>query len=175
MRWTERTEICSSNKVLCLFLIQRFLMRQLLLTLLCIPALFLCSSNNSSKVAASSDTNATDTATIDGHPAWIEEGNIYEVNVRQYTPQGTFKAFEAHLNRLKNMGVQTLWFMPINPISVKDRKGQLGSYYAVSSYTSINPAYGTMNDWKNLVKMAHGKGFKVIIDWVPNHSGADHP
>ena len=68
----------------------------------------------------------TDTATIDGHPAWIMNGNIYEVNVRQYTPEGTFKAFSAHLQRLKDMGVQTLWFMPINPISKVDRKGTLG-------------------------------------------------
>ncbi|HWJ92076.1 MAG TPA: alpha-amylase family glycosyl hydrolase [Flavisolibacter sp.] len=116
-----------------------------------------------------------DTAVIDGHPAWIEQGNIYEVNVRQYTPEGTFAAFSKHLDRLKEMGVQTLWFMPINPISKKDRKGALGSYYAVSGYTSINPEFGTMEDWKTLVRTAHDKGFKVIMDWVPNHTGADHP
>jgi glycosidase len=111
---------------------------------------------------------------IGGHPAWIMQGNIYEVNLRQYTPEGTFNAFAKHLDRLKDMGVQTLWFMPINPISIKDRKGTLGSYYAVSSYTTINPEFGTMSDWKNLVNDAHEKGFKVIIDWVPNHTGADH-
>src|SRR4051794_33651010 len=71
---------------------------------------------------------------IDGHPSWIIQGNIYEVNVRQYTPEGTFKAFEKSLPRLKEMGVQTLWFMPINPISEVDRKGALGSYYAVANY-----------------------------------------
>ncbi len=110
----------------------------------------------------------------DGHPAWIMQGNVYEVNVRQYTPEGTFAAFEKSLDRLKNMGVQTLWFMPVNPISKIDRKGKLGSYYAVSDYTKINPEFGNMNDWKHLVKTAHSKGFKVIIDWVPNHTGADH-
>jgi glycosidase len=120
-------------------------------------------------------TTAITSASIDGHPAWIEQGNIYEVNTRQYTPQGTFRAFEASLPRLKDMGVQTLWFMPINPISVKDRKGPLGSYYAVSSYTAINPEYGNMDDWKHLVRKAHDMGFKVIIDWVPNHTGGDHP
>jgi len=120
-------------------------------------------------------TQANDSASIDGHPSWIEQGNIYEVNVRQYTPQGTFKAFEQNLQRLKDMGVQTLWFMPINPISKKDRKGALGSYYAVSNYTTINPEYGTMEDWKELVNKAHSMGFKVIMDWVPNHTGADHP
>ncbi len=112
--------------------------------------------------------------TIEGHPAWIMQGNIYEVNIRQYTPEGTFKAFEKSLPRLKNMGVQTLWFMPINPISKIERKGTLGSYYAVSDYTAINPEFGTMNDWKALVKKCHSMGFKVIIDWVANHTGADH-
>ncbi len=103
------------------------------------------------------------------------QGNIYEVNVRQYSQEGTFKAFEKSLGRLKDMGVQTLWFMPINPVSVKDRKGALGSYYAVSSYTEINPEFGTLADWKELVQTAHTKGFKIVIDWVPNHTGADHP
>src|SRR6266496_4272356 len=92
--------------------------------------------------------NSTEEATqLNGHPAWIMQGNIYEVNVRQYTAEGTFNAFAKHLDRLKDMGVQTLWFMPINPISKKDRKGILGSYYAVSSYTSVNPEFGSMSDW----------------------------
>jgi alpha-amylase len=108
------------------------------------------------------------------HPVWIMQGNIYEVNIRQYTPEGTFRAFAAHLDRLKNMGVQTLWFMPINPISRLDRKGTLGSYYAVSDYTAINPEYGNLDDFKQLVGLCHQKGMKVIIDWVPNHTGADH-
>ena len=112
--------------------------------------------------------------TIVNHPAWIMNGNIYEVNTRQYTPEGTFKAFEKKLQRLKDMGVQTLWFMPINPISKKDRKGSLGSYYAVRNYMAINPEYGNLNDWKVLVNKAHAMGFKVIIDWVANHTGADH-
>jgi glycosidase len=108
------------------------------------------------------------------HPNWIMQGNVYEVNVRQYTKEGTFNAFGKHLDRLKKMGVQTIWFMPINPISKKDRKGTLGSYYAVSDYTAINPEFGTLTDWKNLVNAIHAKGMKVIIDWVPNHTGADH-
>ncbi|MDB5232547.1 MAG: hypothetical protein JWN76_3352 [Chitinophagaceae bacterium] len=120
------------------------------------------------------ETNKQNTPATFQHPQWIMQGNIYEVNVRQYTAEGTFNAFAKSLDRLKDMGVQTLWFMPINPISKKDRKGVLGSYYAVADYTSINPEFGSMNDWKNLVKQAHDKGFKVIIDWVPNHTGADH-
>jgi len=114
------------------------------------------------------------TATIDGHPAWIMQGNIYEVNVRQYTPEGTFNAFAKQLPRLKKMGVQTLWFMPINPIGILDRKGTLGSYYAVKNYRAINPEFGTMEDWNKLVKQCHEMGFKVIIDWVANHTAADH-
>lgn len=114
-------------------------------------------------------------AMIDGHPAWIEQGNIYEVNVRQYTPEGTFNAFATHLQRLKDMGVQTLWFMPINPIGKEGRKGALGSYYAISDYRSINPEFGTMQDWKTLVDKIHEMGMKVIIDWVPNHTSPDHP
>ena len=109
------------------------------------------------------------------HPEWMMQGNIYEVNVRQYTPEGTFNAFAKHLDRLKEMGVQTLWFMPIHPIGKKERKGTLGSYYAVANYREVNPEFGNIQDWKNLVNAAHDKGFKVIIDWVPNHTGADHP
>ncbi len=115
-----------------------------------------------------------DKGQINGHPAWIMQGNIYEVNVRQYTPEGTFNAFAKHLDRLKAMGVETIWFMPINPISKLDRKGTLGSYYAVSDYTAINPEFGTMEDFKKVVKSIHEKGMKVLIDWVPNHAGADH-
>ena len=136
----------------------------LLLLLLAITA-----CNNGKDTTANTDTSQTD-----GHPSWIMQGNIYEVNVRQYTPEGTFAAFAKHLDRLKEMGVQTLWFMPVNPISKTERKGSLGSYYAVSDYTAINPEYGTMEDWKALVKQAHEKGFKIMIDWVPNHTGADH-
>lgn len=127
-----------------------------------------CDQPKTSPATASTETVAAD------HPAWINQGNIYEVNVRQYTPEGTLNAFAKSLDRLKAMGVQTLWFMPINPISKKDRKGTLGSYYAVSDYTAMNPEYGTMDDWKNLVDSIHAKGMKVVIDWVPNHAGADN-
>lgn len=109
------------------------------------------------------------------HPDWIMQGNVYEVNVRQYTPEGTLQAFGRHLDRLKEMGVQTLWFMPLNPISRKDRKGALGSYYAISGFTQVNPEFGTLGDWKNLVEEIHKRNMKVIMDWVPNHTGADHP
>lgn len=109
------------------------------------------------------------------HPDFMEQGNIYEVNIRQYTKEGTLNAFAKHLPRLQKMGVKTLWFMPLQPISKEGRKGTLGSYYAVASYTEVNPEFGTLNDFNQIVASAHKLGMKVIIDWVPNHSGADHP
>src|SRR5688572_8837520 len=107
-------------------------------------------------------------------PSWAHATNIYEVNIRQYSAEGTFNAFLPHLPRLKEMGVETLWFMPITPISKKNRKGALGSYYACSDYTAINPEFGTLDDFILLVKKSHELGFKVIIDWVANHTGWDH-
>ena len=105
---------------------------------------------------------------------WTHNTNIYEVNVRQYTKEGSFKAFMKELPRLKDMGVKTLWFMPITPIAQKNKKGVLGSYYAASDYISINPEFGTLDDFRILVRDAHELGFKVIIDWVANHTGWDH-
>lgn len=105
---------------------------------------------------------------------WIHTTNIYEVNVRQYTAEGTFAAFEKHLPRLQKMGVGTIWFMPITPISEKNKKGSLGSPYACSDYMSINPEFGTIEDFRKLVNEAHKLGLKVIIDWVANHTGWDH-
>jgi glycosidase len=107
-------------------------------------------------------------------PDWIYSTNIYEVNLRQYTQEGTINAIGKHLPRLKDMGIETLWFMPITPISHKNRKGSLGSYYACSDYTAVSSEFGTLEDWKGLVKEAHGMGFKVILDWVANHTGWDH-
>ena len=105
---------------------------------------------------------------------WINNTNIYEVNLRQYTAAGSFNAFAKELPRLKEMGVVTLWFMPVTPISQKNRKGSMGSYYACSDYTSVNPEFGDLKDFKNLISLAHKMDFKVIIDWVANHTGWDH-
>lgn len=106
--------------------------------------------------------------------SFVDSCVMYEVNVRQYTQEGTFKAFEKHLDRLKDMGINTLWFMPIHPISEKNRKGTLGSYYAVTDYMAVNPEFGTMEDFQHLVDKAHKMGFKVILDWVANHTGWDN-
>ncbi|HOY32881.1 MAG TPA: alpha-amylase family glycosyl hydrolase [Bacteroidales bacterium] len=107
-------------------------------------------------------------------PEWTKSMTIYEVNLRQYSRSGSFKDFEQHLPRLKEMGVEILWFMPVNPIGVKGRKGSLGSYYSVSDYLGINPEFGTMDDFKQLVKKCHETGMYVILDWVANHTSWDN-
>ena len=108
------------------------------------------------------------------HPEWTRNATLYEVNVRQYTPEGTFKAFEPHLQRLKDMGIDIIWLMPIHPIGVEKRKGTLGSEYSVKDYYAVNPEYGTMDDLKTLVKKIHDMGMHVILDWVANHSAWDN-
>jgi len=109
------------------------------------------------------------------HPVeWSYTSNIYEVNLRQYTPEGTIAAFSRQMPRLKAMGIDILWFMPITPISVEKRLGSLGSYYACSDYMAVNPEFGTLDDFARLVKDAHALGLKVIIDIVANHTGWDH-
>ena len=105
---------------------------------------------------------------------WAHHTNIYEVNIRQYTQQGTLNAFAQHLPRLKDMGVHTIWFMPLQPIGKIHRKGTLGSYYSISDYISLNPEYGTLADFQSLVDNIHKLEMKVIIDWVANHTAWDH-
>lgn len=129
--------------------------------------LLACTNQNQTNPKQSS----TDTAMTQD---WMKTTNVYEVNLRQYTHEGTFNAFLKELPRLKDMGVHTLWFMPVTPIAQRNKKGSLGSYYAAADYTSINPEFGTLEDFKNLVHTAHQHGFKVIIDWVANHTGWDH-
>ncbi len=105
---------------------------------------------------------------------WSKNAVIYEVNIRQFSKEGTFKAFEAELPRLKEMGIDILWLMPIYPIGMENRKGSLGSYYSVQDYTAVNPEFGTMDDMKSLVAKAHELDMHVILDWVANHSAWDH-
>ena len=104
----------------------------------------------------------------------IAQGVLYEVNIRQFTNEGTFEAFAKELPKVKALGVNILWFMPTFPISTTKSKGPLGSYYAVSDYKGVNPEYGSLEDLKSLVNKAHEMGMYVIFDWVPGHTGWDH-
>mgnify|MGYP001174518479 FL=1 len=121
----------------------------------------------------------------------MENAVIYEVNIRQYSKSGTFKAFTKDISKLKELGVKIIWVMPIFPISetkrkatggdfaylIEDeveRKKMLGSYYAVSDFTKVNPEFGTIDDFRDMIKMAHDNGMYLILDWVPNHTGWDH-
>lgn len=117
-------------------------------------------------------------ASVVVHPEWSKNANIYEVNIRQYSEEGTFNAFREDLPRLKEMGVKILWLMPIHPIGKINRKEtgeSRGSYYSVADYKKVNPNFGTEEDFRMLVDEAHEMGFKLIIDWVANHSAWDNP
>jgi glycosidase len=129
------------------------------------------------QIKKESKTSITDSSQIENSrplPNWASQANIYEVNIRQYTSEGTFDAFAKHLPRLKAMGVDILWFMPIFPISETKKKGTLGSYYAVSNFRETNPEFGSKESFQNIIDRAHTLGMKVILDWVPNHTGWDH-
>lgn len=108
------------------------------------------------------------------HDEVLENAVIYEANIRQYSEEGSFSAFTKDIPELKKLGVKILWIMPIYPISTTKSKGSLGSYYAVSDYTKVNPEFGTLQDFRELVKTAHDNDIYVILDWVANHTGWDH-
>ena len=108
------------------------------------------------------------------HPEWTYGSVVYEVNIRQFSPEGTFKGVEAQLPRLKELGVDVLWLMPMYEIGIVERKGTLGSYYAISDYKKVNPEFGTMEDFQSLVDKAHELGFKIILDWVANQTAPDN-
>lgn len=110
-----------------------------------------------------------------GVPEWIRAGVVYEINVRQYSESGKFAAVTADLPRLRALGVDVLWLMPIHPIGEQNRKGPLGSYYAVRDYRAVNPEFGTEQDFKQFMDAAHAQGFRVILDWVGNHTSWDNP
>ena len=108
------------------------------------------------------------------NPDWVKNATIYELNIRQFSQEGTFKAIEKQLPRLKKMGINIIWLMPVQPIGVVNRKGSLGSYYSVKDYLKVNPEFGTDEDFRSLVKAIHAQGMYVILDWVANHSSWDN-
>lgn len=137
-------------------------MKRFALLLLAALTLASCGSNPFKKKAESSK-----------HPAFAYDATIYELNTRQLTPEGTFAAAEAELPKLKEMGVDIIWMMPLQPIGKLTRKGTLGSYYSIIDYCAFNPEFGTREDFEHFLAKAHELGMKVILDWVANHTAPD--
>lgn len=138
-------------------------------------ALLACTGSDADTAADSAGASPPAAAAASvAPPAWSRDAAIYEVNVRQYTPEGTFAALLPHLPRLDSLGVDILWLMPVQPIGEQNRKGPLGSYYSIRDYTAVNPAHGTPADFRRLTDSAHALGLRVILDWVANHTAFDH-
>lgn len=136
-------------------------------------SVYLTSCQNPAPAESLETAPKVDSTVLSMHPVWTKQSSIYEVNIRQHTPEGTFNAFRKKLPELKELGVEILWIMPIQPIGEKNRKGGLGSYYSIKDYTAVNPEFGTLDDFKKMVNAAHDAGFKVVLDWVANHTAWD--
>ena len=106
--------------------------------------------------------------------SWVARSALYEIFVRDFSSSGDFRGLIDGLDRIKASGADVLWLMPIYPIGALNRKGTLGSPYAVRDYRATNPDYGNAADFRALVEAAHGRGMKLILDWVPNHTAPDH-
>ncbi len=163
-------------------------------TLIPILVLVLCACSNSSPVDSSStidQISETSENQVVKHPEWSKDATIYEVNIRQHTAEGTFKAFENDMERIADLGSEILWIMPVQPIGIEKRKAKgdlfiediedveerkkyLGSYYSISDYKAANPEFGSLDDFRAIVNKAHSLGQKVILDWVPNHTSFDN-
>ncbi|UCG88033.1 MAG: alpha-amylase, partial [Gemmatimonadota bacterium] len=138
-------------------------------------AVLCCWSCDSDTTAESAAPVRTSLASVEKQaPEWSRNATIYEVNLRQYTEAGTFAEFEQHLPRLKEMGVEIVWLMPIHPIGVENRKGSLGSYYSVKDHTAVNPEFGDLEDLRRLVRRVHEMDMYLLLDWVANHTAWDH-
>lgn len=150
------------------------------LSTLVIFALSACVGMDTPSQNSANDRNQTTTyaprpyVKID-HPQWSDDAVIYQINTRQFTAEGTFNAAAEHLPRLKALGVDILWLMPIHPIGEVNRKGSLGSPYSIKDYLGVNPELGTEEEFRAFVDAAHDHGFKVILDWVANHTAWDNP
>lgn len=162
---------------------------QLIVLLLVVITLMACKQNTSNPEAMNQTAEVATLPPLTDE--FLETAILYEANIRQYSPEGNFDAFTADIPKLKALGVDVIWLMPVYPISStkrkaygnvmaediedpEERKKYLGSYYAISDYTAINPEFGTLEDFRRLVKTAHDNGIYVILDWVANHTGWDH-
>ena len=164
-------------------------MRKLVLLLLVFSGLVSCKNEPKNDQKEDTGKDTLSLAPVDND--MLESAVIYEANIRQYSPEGTFDAFTKDIPQLKELGVKVIWLMPMYPISEKNRKATggrdvsdiedpeerkkyLGSYYSISDYSAVNPEHGTLEDFDELVQTAHDNGMYVILDWVANHSGWDH-
>lgn len=129
-------------------------------------------------LVASCSDRENDTAGMDSRPykapPWSHDIVLYELNVRQFSEEGSFSAVEQRVDELAALGVDVIWFMPIHPIGELNRKGPLGSYYSVRDFREVNPEFGDMNDFRSLVSSIHQAGMYLMMDWVPNHSAWDN-
>ena len=107
------------------------------------------------------------------HAEWSYSAVLYEMNVRQLTPEGTLRAAMERLEFLRDLGIDAIWLMPVYPIGEENRKGELGSYYSIRDYKAINPEFGTIEDFDAFIAKAHSLGMKVLLDWVANHTARD--
>ena len=146
-----------------------------------LPALAVCLPLVACVPTNPSDPRATVTDPVEPRPyvalqhaEWSRNATIYQVNVRQFSTEGTFAAVQRELPRLRDLGIDILWLMPIHPIGVQNRKGTLGSPYSVRDYFGVNPEFGTLDDLKALVDAAHALDMYVILDWVANHTAWDN-
>ena len=163
-------------------------MKKTLIMLLALTALFSCKENEKQEQPEQKEKEQA-IAPVSNDA--LESAVIYEANIRQYSPEGTFNAFTEDIPQLKELGVKVIWLMPVYPISMKNRKATgdlsvediedpeerekyLGSYYAISDYTDVNPEFGSFEDFEKLVETAHENDMYVILDWVANHTGWDH-
>ncbi|HAN77770.1 MAG TPA: alpha-amylase [Bacteroidales bacterium] len=105
---------------------------------------------------------------------FFKDKTLYELNIRQFTPEGTIKSAIKHMAEFNELGIGAIWVMPIQPIGKLKRKGSLGSPYSISDYCAINPEFGTFDDFKKFVEVAHSYNIKVLLDWVANHTAWDH-
>ena len=107
------------------------------------------------------------------NPEWSYSAILYEMNIRQFTTEGTFRAASERLPFLRSIGVDAIWLMPIYPIGEEDRKGSLGSYYSIRDYKGVNPEFGSEADLRDFITKAHALGIKILFDWVANHTARD--
>ena len=139
-----------------------------------VASLFLFSCGSKKEEKESDKVESLPRLTSLSHPEWSKNAVIYEVNIRQFSQEGSFDAVTKDLPRLKELGIDVLWLMPIFPIGEKNKKGTLGSYYSVRDYEDISPEFGTKEDFANFVQAAHNLNMKVVLDWVANHTSWDN-